>query len=246
MRACLILACKPAQFQRAQKDAGEHRSIETAGIGVAQRGMVAAEQRDVVGQEILGAMAEGEGGPTFDDALVEQVGEVAVPRDLAEADHDADFRKRCDFGGEMRRTVADLLGRWLVAGRGTADDGTDPDLTELQAIIPAGSDWFAGKAKLVEDRIHEVTGAVAGKGAPGAVGSMGAWSETHDEDARVGVAEARDRPRPVFLVAVRFAASLADAANVGDESRTTGAVCNVLLELRDVLLTLIENGEGMF
>ena len=91
----------------------------------------------------------------------------------------------------------------------------------------------------MEDGVHEVAGAVAGKGAAGAVGSMGAGREAHDEDAGVGIAESRNGFGPVFLVAIGFAARLADATNVGDESGTTGAV-------RDVLLKLAENGEGMF
>src|ERR1700733_1431169 len=65
------------QFQGAKEDAGEHGSIETAGVGVAQRGMIAAEQGDVVGQLVLGSVAEGEGGAALDDTFVEEMREVS-------------------------------------------------------------------------------------------------------------------------------------------------------------------------
>ena len=229
---------KTTQFESTEEHPGEHRSIEAAGVRVAERGMVAAQQGDLVGQVVLGSMAESVGGAAFDDAFVEQMREVAVPCDLAEADDDADFWQRGDFAGEMRRTVANLLRCGLVAGRGTADDRTDPDLAQLEAVVTTGGGWFAREAELVENGVHEVAGAVAGKGTAGAVSPMGSWREAEDEDAGVGVAESGHRFGPVFLVAIGFAPSLADAANVGDESRTTGAIC-------DVLLKLIENGEGM-
>ena len=222
---------KATLFESTQEDAGEHRSIETTGVGVAQRGMVAGEEGDLVGQKVLGSVAKGVGGAAFDHALAEQVREVAVPGDLAEADDDADLGEGGDFGGEMRRAVADLLGRGLVAGRGAADDRADPDLAQLEAVVAAGGGWFAGQAELVEDGVHEVAGAVAGKGAAGAVGSVGAWCEAHDEDAGVGIAESGNRFRPVFLVAIGFAPRLADTANVGDEPRTARAIGDVLLDL---------------
>ena len=146
----------------------------------------------------------------------------------------------------MRRAVADLLRRGLVAGRGATNDRTDPDLAQLEAVVATDGGWFAGQAELVEDRVHEVAGAVAGKWPAGAVGSVGARSEAHDEDAGVGVAESGHRFGPVLLVAIGFATSLADAANVGDEAGTASALCDGLLDLGDVLLKLIENGEGMF
>ena len=100
----------------------------------------------LVGQKVLGAMAEGVGGAAFDDAFVEQMGEVAVPGDLAEADDDANFGERGDFGGEMRRAVADLLWCGLVAGRCAADDRTDPDLAQLEAVVAADGGGLAGQA----------------------------------------------------------------------------------------------------
>ncbi len=143
--ACLMQG--HAAFEGSQEDAGEHRAIEEAGVGVAQGGVVAAEEGDVVRQQVLGPMAKSVGGAAFDDTFVEEVGEVAVPCDFAEADDDADFGEGGNLGGEMRRAVANLYGRGFVAGRGAADDGADPDLAEFKAVVAADGGWFAGQGR---------------------------------------------------------------------------------------------------
>lgn len=218
-----------------EKDVREHRTIETAGVGVAEGGVVTAEEGEAVGEEVLGAVGEGVGGAAFDDSLPEEMGEVAVPGDLAEADDDANFGERGDLCGEMGGAVANLLWSGLVAGRGAADDGTDPELAELEAVVAADGHGFGGEAELVEDGVHEVSGAVAGEGATGAIGSVGSGGEAEDEDAGVAVAEAGDGLSPVFLVAVGFAAVLADAAAVVAQSGTASAGGNaVLQQLEDV------------
>jgi hypothetical protein len=227
------------QFQGAKEDAGEHGSIEAAGVGVAQRGMIAAEQGDVVGQLVLGSVAEGEGGATLDDTFVEEMRKVSVPGDLAEADDDADFGQRCDLCGEVGGTVADLLRRGFVAGRGAADDRANPDLAQFEAVVAADGGGFAGQAELMEDRVHEVSGAIAGEGAARPIGSVGSGCEAQDEDAGVGVAESGNGFGPVFLVAIGLATDFADAADVVDEPGTAGAT-------GDGLLQLIENGKERF
>ena len=193
---------------------GEHGTIEAASVGVAEGGVVAAEKGDAVGKEVLGGVGEGEGGTALDDSLLEEMGEVAIPGDFAEADDDANFGQGGDFGGEMGGAVADFLRGGLVAGRGAADDGADPELAELEAVVAMEGDGFAGEAELVEDGVHEVAGAVAGEGAAGAVGSVGTGGEAEDENAGVGIAEAGDGFGPVFLIAVGFSAGLADATAI--------------------------------
>src|SRR6185437_4148682 len=96
--------------------------VQAAGVSVAQRGVVAAEEGEAVGKLIFGAVREAVFGAAGDDADVDQVRQEAVPRDLAEADHDAQARQSGNLGGEMRGAVADLLWSGLVAGRGAADD----------------------------------------------------------------------------------------------------------------------------
>jgi hypothetical protein len=58
-------------------------------------------------------------------------------------------------------------------------------------------------------------------------------SEAEDEDAGVGIAESGNRFGPIFLIAVRFATGLPDAADISDEASATGAIGDVLLDSRE-------------
>jgi hypothetical protein len=89
--------------------------------------------------------------------------------------------------------VTNLLGKRLVAGRGAADDGGDPRVTELESIVAGDGAGLAGKSEFVEDGIHEVAGAVTGERAASAVGSMSTRGETEDQDSGARIAEAGDR-----------------------------------------------------
>jgi hypothetical protein len=180
--------------------------------------MVGGEKMEAVGQKILRTVGEAVLGFSSDDAGVEQVGEIAVESDLSKANDDADARQGFNFLGEVGGTVANLLGLGLVAGRGTADDGADPSVAKLEAVIAGDGAGFGGEAKLVEDGIHEVAGAVAGEGAAGAVGSVSAGGEAKDEDAGTGVAKAGDGAAPVGLVQVGATFGFGDAAAVVSEA----------------------------
>ena len=225
-----------AQFQSMQKDTREHRTIETAGIRIAKGWVIAAEEGNAVGQMVFSTVREGECGATFDDSLPEEMCEVAVPGDFSEADDDADFGEGGHLGGEVGGAVANLVRGGLVAGWGATDDGANPELAELEAIVLADGDGLAGKAELVEDWVHEVAGAIAGERAAGTVGSVGSGSEAEHQDAGVGVAEAGDRTGPVLLVAVGLAAVFADGAAVVDEPGAASAG-------GDAAVYLVEKGQ---
>src|ERR1700755_2709753 len=98
---------------------------------------------------VLGAVGEAVFGFALDDAGVEEMGKIAVKGDLAQADNDTDARQSMDFVGQMSRAVANLLGVGLVTGRGAADDGGDPGVTELQAVFAGDGAGFAGEAEFV-------------------------------------------------------------------------------------------------
>jgi hypothetical protein len=112
-------------------------------------------------------------------------------------------------------------------------------VAELEAVVAGDGAGFAGEAQLVQDGIHEVAGAVAGEGAAGAVGSVGAGREAEDEDSGAGVAKAGDGTGPVGLVLVRAAFGFADAAAVGAKPGAALAgddgFMNLLEELRRYL-----------
>src|SRR5947209_745065 len=124
-----------SQFPCPNKDAGKHRLVEPAGVGVAQRWMIAAQKVETVRKLIDGSVRELEGGFALDDALVEEIGEIAIEGDLAERDHDAKARELADFSGEVPAAGANLLGGGFVAGRGAADDGGDPGVAQAKTVI---------------------------------------------------------------------------------------------------------------
>jgi hypothetical protein len=191
---------------------------------------------EAVGKLVVGAVGEAVFGFACDDSGVEQVGEIAVEGDLSEAHDDADAREDVNLIGQVGRAVANLLGVGLVAGRGAANDGGDPGVTELQAIFAGDGAGFAGEAELVQDGIHEVAGAVAGEGTAGSVGSVGAGGEAEDEDAGAGVSEAWDGAGPVGLIDVGAALGLAYAAAIVAETgaafTSDDGLVNLLEELR--------------
>jgi len=202
------------EFAGTDEDAGEHGVVEAPGIGVAQGGVVAAEQAEAVGERVFGRVGEAVVGAASDDTRSEEVREEAIPGDLAQADDDADFGQRGDFRGEVDAAVADLLGGGLIARGSAADDRGDPGMAQPKAVVARDGDRFGGESELVQDGVHEVAGAVAGEVAAGAVGAVRTGGEADDEHAGIGVAEAGDRTRPVGLVAVGGTAVLADAGAV--------------------------------
>ena len=77
-----------------------------------------------------------------------------------------------------------------------------------------GGAWFGGEAKLVQDGVHEVAGAIAGEGAAGAIGAVSTRGEAEDEDAGAWVSEAGNGASPVGLVLVGATSGLGDATTV--------------------------------
>ena len=65
-------------------------------------------------------------------------------------------------------------------------------MAQAEAVVAGDSARLAGQAKRVQDRIHEIPGAVAGKGAASAIGSMGTRGKAEDQDARARIAKAGD------------------------------------------------------
>jgi hypothetical protein len=131
----------------------------------------------------------------------------------------------------MLGAVTDLLGERFVARRGATDDGGDPGVAELEAVVPGDSEGFGGKTEIVEDGVHEVSGAVAGEGTAGAVGTVGAGSESKDQDACARISEARHRACPVGLVLVGSAAGFSNSAAIVSEPRAAFAGDDGLVNL---------------
>jgi hypothetical protein len=119
----------------------------------------------------------------------------------------------------MDCAVANLLGRGLVARGRAADDGGDPGVAQAKTVVAGDGAGFAGKSERVEHGVHEVAGAISGEGTAGAVGTVGAGSESNDQDACAWISEAGNRTCPVGLVLVGTTTGFADSTAIIAEPR---------------------------
>src|ERR1043166_413513 len=97
----------------------------------------------------------------------------------------------------MRGAVGDLLRCGLVLWRSAANGGSDVGVGQAQAVVAVGTVGLRGEARLVQHRIKEVAGAIAGEGAASAGGAVGAGSKPQNQHARLRITEAGHRPGPV-------------------------------------------------
>jgi len=185
--------------------------------------VVGGEQIETVREKVFGPVGETVVRLASDNTGLQEKSHISVEGYLAETDDDTYARQSLNLMGEVGSAVANLLRERLVAGRGTADHRGDPCMTKLETVVAGYGARFAGEAELVKDRVHEIAGAVARKGAPGAVGSVSAWGEAEDQNAGAMVAEAGNGTRPVGLVKVGTPFGLSNAAAVVAKSRATFA-----------------------
>jgi hypothetical protein len=108
--------------------------------------MICGKEMQAVREKIVGAVREAVLGFASDDAGFEQEGEVAVEGDLSEANDDTDSGKGLNLAGQVGCAVANLLGKRLIARRGAANDGGDPGLTKLEAVVAGDGAGFRGEA----------------------------------------------------------------------------------------------------
>jgi len=87
-------------------------------------------------------------------------------------------------------------------------------MAKLESVFSGGSSGLAGEAKLVENRVHEVAGAVSCEGTACAVGSMSAGSEAKDEHTGLWISKAGNRAGPIGLVLIGATPGFADAAAI--------------------------------
>ena len=128
-------------------------------------GVIAADERVAVGQQVRDAVAERGLGTHHLPAMSEQV-QIRVEADLAERDDDADVRQRVELGVEVGKAVHDLFGRRLVRGRRATDGRKNERVAQPQAVVWMMRRRQVGEAGAMERRHQEVAGsadAVAGE-----------------------------------------------------------------------------------
>jgi hypothetical protein len=175
---------------------------------------------ETIRQNIMSSVAEAVLRFAGDDASVQKVGQIAVEGNLSQADYDADAGERLYLLRQMGGTIANLLRSGLVAGRGAAHDRSDPGMFQPEAIVTRDGTRLAGETELMKDRVHEVAGAIAGKGPSCPISSMRPRGKAQDEDAGEGIAEAGDGTSPIRLILICTAFNLADTFAVVAKART--------------------------
>ena len=94
----------------------------------------------------------------------------------------------------------------------------DPAVDQLQAVVGTRLIGALGKAVFEQRGVEQVAGIVAGEGTAGAVGALHPRRETDDQQARLDVAERRNRS----VVPQRLARAVRLAK--GDQARTERTV----------------------
>jgi hypothetical protein len=75
-----------------------------------------------VREKILGSVGEMVFGLAGDHSGLKEMRKIAVEGDLSQADDDTDAWQSLNLRSQMGGTVANLLRKGLIAGRGTTDD----------------------------------------------------------------------------------------------------------------------------
>lgn len=119
----------------AQENRFHHRAGQQACVRVLLGGVVRREKGVAIGQCVFGSMPENEAFAVWNDLVSDQVCNVSIERHLPHADDDAQMAEQRNLFVEERRAIANLGWQGLVAGRCAANDGSDPEIAELHAVI---------------------------------------------------------------------------------------------------------------
>ena len=101
--------------------------------------MVAPHEQQAIGQGVFGAVGKGICGTLLDHSGQDEVCQVPVPRDAAEADYQTNPGQSGNLRRQMAAAIANLKRRRFISGRRATDDTTNPDVTQLEAVIGGSS-----------------------------------------------------------------------------------------------------------
>jgi hypothetical protein len=91
----------------------------------------------------------------------------------------------------------------------------------------------------VQHGIHKLAGSITGEGTPGAVRAVGSGSKSHDQYARVGIAETSYGLAPVFPAQIGTTLDSCDFLAIRDQARTPRTGHNFLVENHQPIHPLI-------
>src|SRR2546426_13777 len=157
-----------------------------------------------------------------------------VERDPPEREPHAHVFERRHFAHEVLPAMIQLLEGGLVVRRRTARGGRDVGAFEDKAVRAMKRPRRAGKPLAVKLSIEPFPGPIPGEHPPGPVRPVRSGRQANDEEPCVGIAEARHRTSPVFLVAVRLSPHASDLGAIGAETRAALARDHVAGNAREI------------
>src|SRR5246127_394844 len=173
--------------------------------------------------------------------------QIGVETDPAKRDYDFHFFQSGKFAIEKDGTLCQFLRQGLIVGWRASDRGGDVQIFEFQSVIAVGRSGLVGKSSLIEHRIHELAGGVAGEGAAGSVRAVRAGSQSHNQNTRAGIAESRHGLAPVLPVTIGAALLTRDFLAVSDQARATSATDNFAIQNREPRhLAITSHARGSF
>jgi len=155
--------------------------------------------------------------------------EIGVERDASEGKNRARVEE-FEFPFEIRRAVADFFRERLIIRRRAADRRGNQSAREDKPVIGTFRVRLIREAGAMELRVQEISRAVPGEHAPGAVGAMRGGRESDDDETSIGIAKGRHGASPVGPIAIRAALGARDFLAVTHQAGTLAAFRNFAFE----------------
>jgi hypothetical protein len=192
--------------------------------------VIRGEQSLPVLKFVLGGVREVVSGAGFKLPVSFQIVEVGVESNLPKSHDHSQVLQALDLAIKEGRTVGEFLRQRFVVGRSAASGGCDVQILECEAVLAIDCVRLARESKLVENRIHEVAGGIAGERASRAIRAVCAGREAEHEHMRIRIAEARYRFSPIIVIAISTALFAGNSLAISHETRALRAGDHLAIE----------------
>ena len=124
-------------------------------------------------------------------------------RETSEAHHHLGSGQQCKLLFKKRSTCVTLGRERLVARRRTSHCRRHECIGQLKAVVARDRFGLVRQSRSKHRPIEPVPRAITGEYTARAIGTVGRWRKTENDDPRVRVAEATDGPTPVQVIPIR-------------------------------------------
>src|SRR5664280_1645970 len=173
-----------------------------------------------------------------------QIIEIRIEPDPAQRYYNLHALQDLEFAIEKGRTVSQFRRQRFVVGRRAAYGRSDVAVHQLQSVVAMLGIGLRCEANLVQNGIHEFSRRVPRKRTAGTVGTVGSRRQSQHQYTGMGIAESRNRPRPIFTIAIGTELLPPNLLTIGHQTRTPLTVHNFLVQHgeRDVILLIVATG----